>query len=128
MLTWTIDARGLAEAHYANFGRGRYSVTRSHGPRPYLARWHRYRDRENYSKLLGGAPTLEAAKEVCEHHAARIVGAIAMPFARLYDQHAEECVRSAEKAEDPKRRALLLQLADEWRRDADKLRQQAARK
>jgi hypothetical protein len=52
----------------------------------------------------------------------------AMPFARLYDQHAEECFRSAEKAEDPKRRALLLQLADEWRRDADKLRQQATRK
>jgi hypothetical protein len=37
-----------------------------------------------------------------------------MPLARLYDQHATECARSAEKAEDPKRRALLLKIADEW--------------
>jgi hypothetical protein len=49
-----------------------------------------------------------------------------MPLARLYDQHAEECTRSAEQTEDAKRRALLLKLAAEWRRDADKLREQAA--
>jgi hypothetical protein len=47
----------------------------------------------------------------------------AMPLARLYDQHAEECARSAEQTENPGRRALLLKLAAEWRRDADKLRQ-----
>jgi len=50
-----------------------------------------------------------------------------MSLARLYDQHAEECTRSAEKTEDAKRRALLLKLAAEWRRDADKLRAQAVR-
>jgi hypothetical protein len=48
-----------------------------------------------------------------------------MPLTRLYDQHAEECVRSAEQTNNPGRRALLLKLADEWRRDAQKLRQRA---
>ena len=48
-----------------------------------------------------------------------------MPLARLYEQHADECVRSAETAEDPNRCALLLKIADEWRRDAERLRQQA---
>jgi hypothetical protein len=48
-----------------------------------------------------------------------------MPLARLYDQHAEECFRSAEQTNNPGRRALLLKLADEWRRDAQKLRQRA---
>jgi hypothetical protein len=50
----------------------------------------------------------------------------AMPLlASLYDQHADECARAAEQAEDPNRRALLLKIADEWRRDAERLRQQA---
>jgi hypothetical protein len=49
----------------------------------------------------------------------------AMPLARLYEQHADECVRSAGTAEDPKRRALLLKIADDWRRDAQRLRQEA---
>jgi hypothetical protein len=48
-----------------------------------------------------------------------------MLLARLYEQHADECARAAETAEDPKRRNLLSKLAHEWRRDADKLRQQA---
>ena len=48
-----------------------------------------------------------------------------MPLARLYEQHAEECARSAEQTEDPNRRALLLKLADQWRHDAQRLRQQA---
>jgi hypothetical protein len=48
-----------------------------------------------------------------------------MSLARLYDQHAEDCARSAEHTEDAKRRALLLKLAAEWRRDANRLRQQA---
>jgi hypothetical protein len=37
---------------------------------------------------------------------------------RLYKQHAEDCVRSAEKTDDPGRRELLLKLADEWRQAA----------
>jgi hypothetical protein len=49
-----------------------------------------------------------------------------VPLARLYEEHAEECARSAEQTEDPNRRALLLKLADQWRRDAQRLRQQAA--
>ena len=47
-----------------------------------------------------------------------------MPLARLYEQHAEECARSAETTDNPARRALLLKLADQWRRDALRLRQQ----
>ena len=43
-----------------------------------------------------------------------------MLLARLYEQHADECARAAETAEDPKRRDLLSKLAHEWRRDADK--------
>jgi hypothetical protein len=46
-----------------------------------------------------------------------------MPLARLYDRHAEECARASEQTEDPKHRALLLMLADQWRQDAQRLRQ-----
>jgi hypothetical protein len=42
----------------------------------------------------------------------------------LYKQHANDCARAAETAEDPKRRDLFDKLADEWRRDAQRLRQQ----
>jgi hypothetical protein len=45
----------------------------------------------------------------------------AVPLAQLYEQHADDCARSAEQTEDPRRRAF----ADEWRRDAQKLRQRA---
>jgi hypothetical protein len=48
-----------------------------------------------------------------------------MPLAHLYEQHAEECVRSAETTDNSGRRALLLKIADEWRHDAQRLRQQA---
>jgi hypothetical protein len=47
-----------------------------------------------------------------------------VPLASLYEQHAEECARSAETTDNPARRALLLKLADQWRRDAQRLRQQ----
>jgi hypothetical protein len=50
-------------------------------------------------------------------------GGSAMPLARLYDLHAEECDRAAEEAEDPGRRALLINLAREWREAAQALRQ-----
>jgi hypothetical protein len=81
MLRWTVDTSdAVAEedaTHYANFGRGRYSVTRSHGSEPWFqARWHRWRRVATHSKIIGSAPTLEAAKEVCKHHAAGIVAAI----------------------------------------------------
>jgi hypothetical protein len=48
-----------------------------------------------------------------------------MPLASLYEQHAEDCVRSAEDTDGSNRRTLLLKLAEDWRRDAQKLRQQA---
>ena len=51
-----------------------------------------------------------------------------MPLPNLYEQHADDCVRSAERTDNPTRSALLLKVAAEWRRDADKLRQQATRK
>jgi hypothetical protein len=48
-----------------------------------------------------------------------------MPLARLYEQHAVECTRAAEQGEDPNQRAMLLRIADEWRRDAQRLHEQA---
>jgi hypothetical protein len=42
-------------------------------------------------------------------------------LAQVYEQHSEECIRSAAKTDDPKRRALLLKLAGEWREDAKAL-------
>jgi len=44
-------------------------------------------------------------------------------LARLYDRHAEDCVRSAEKMDNPGHRAMLLKAAVEWREAAQKLRQ-----
>jgi hypothetical protein len=44
-----------------------------------------------------------------------------MDLVRLYEQHAEDCVRSAEKTNIPERREMLLKLADEWRQAALKL-------
>ena len=47
-------------------------------------------------------------------------------LAQIYEEHAEECVRSAARADDPKRRDLLLKLASQWREDAQALRRGAA--
>ena len=44
-------------------------------------------------------------------------------LAQLYDLHAEECVRSAEQTDDPKRREMLIKLAMQWRQEAQTLRQ-----
>jgi hypothetical protein len=41
----------------------------------------------------------------------------------LYDLHAEECARAAEKTDDPKRREMLVKLAMQWRQEAQTLRQ-----
>ena len=51
---------------------------------------------------------------------------LAMPtLAQIYEQHAEECIRTAAKMDDPKRRDLLLKLASQWREDAQALRRGA---
>jgi hypothetical protein len=44
-------------------------------------------------------------------------------LAQLYDLHAEECVRSAEQTDDPKRHEMLIKLAMQWRQEAQALRQ-----
>src|SRR5262245_60652407 len=36
-------------------------------------------------------------------------------LASLYDHHAEDCLRSAEKIDNPEHRAMLLKAAAEWR-------------
>ena len=41
---------------------------------------------------------------------------------QLYEYHAEDCIGSAGKTDDPKQRDLLLNLASEWREDAERLR------
>ena len=46
-------------------------------------------------------------------------------LAEVYENHAEECLRSAAEADDPKQRALMLKLASAWREDAEALRRGA---
>jgi hypothetical protein len=43
-------------------------------------------------------------------------------LAQIYEEHAEECLRSAVRADDPKRRDMLLKLASAWREDAEALK------
>jgi hypothetical protein len=43
-------------------------------------------------------------------------------LADIYEAHAEECIRSAAKTDDPKYRDMLLKLASAWREDAEELR------
>ena len=45
-----------------------------------------------------------------------------MTIADLFDQHAEACMKTAERTDDPVRRLLLLQMARDWQRDAVALR------
>jgi hypothetical protein len=67
VLIWTVSVSG---SHYADFGRGRYSVARTHGRVPrFVARWHRNRGAFTQGQNITGAPTLEAAKAACERHA-----------------------------------------------------------
>ena len=48
---------------------------------------------------------------------------LTMPtLAEVYEDHAEDCIRAAARAEDPKRRDVLLDLAVKWRKDAQALR------
>jgi hypothetical protein len=44
-------------------------------------------------------------------------------LAQIYEEHAKECIRSAARADDPKRRDMLLKLASAWREDAEALKQ-----
>jgi hypothetical protein len=44
-------------------------------------------------------------------------------LARLYDLHAEDCARTAEKVDNPNHRAMLLKAAEEWRQAAQARRQ-----
>ena len=44
-------------------------------------------------------------------------------LAEMYEEHAKECIRSAARVDDPKRRDLLLKLASAWREDAEALKQ-----
>jgi len=47
----------------------------------------------------------------------------AMPtLADIFEVHAEECLRSAERTDDSKHRDLLVKLASQWREDAQALR------
>ena len=46
-------------------------------------------------------------------------------LADIYEEHAEECTRSAARTDDPKRRDMLLKLASAWREDAEALRRGA---
>ena len=46
-------------------------------------------------------------------------------LAQVYEQHSEECIRSAAKTDDPKQRVLMLKLAGEWREDAKELQRVA---
>jgi hypothetical protein len=45
-----------------------------------------------------------------------------MDLARLYELHADECARSAEKIDNPGHRTMLLKAAAEWRKAAQELR------
>ena len=49
-------------------------------------------------------------------------GGLPATLADIYEEHAEECIRSAARADDPKRRDMLLKLASAWREDAEALR------
>ena len=46
-------------------------------------------------------------------------------LAQVYENHAEECLRAAAKADDPRQRALMLKLASAWREDSEALRRVA---
>jgi hypothetical protein len=48
--------------------------------------------------------------------------AVMPTLAQIYEEHAEECIRSASKTDDPKYRDMLLKLASAWREDAEELR------
>jgi hypothetical protein len=52
----------------------------------------------------------------------RIGTSLMATLAQIYEEHAEECLRTAARMDDPKRRDLMLKLANQWREDAKALR------
>jgi hypothetical protein len=44
-------------------------------------------------------------------------------LARLYELHAEDCVRTAAKIDNPRHREVMIKLAEEWRQAAQERRQ-----
>ena len=48
------------------------------------------------------------------------------PLRKLYQYHADDCLRVAELAEDPRQRELYLKLASEWIEAAETLGVDAA--
>src|SRR4051794_27450794 len=60
LLTWTVSDKG---DHYADFGRGRYSVARTHGRVPrFVARWHRSRGPVTQGQNITGATTARSSQ------------------------------------------------------------------
>jgi hypothetical protein len=43
-------------------------------------------------------------------------------LAQLYDHHADECALAAARTDNPRHRAMLIKLIDEWRQAAQQLR------
>ena len=48
----------------------------------------------------------------------RIGTSLMATLALIYEEHAEECLRTAARMDDPERRDLMLKLASAWRKDA----------
>jgi hypothetical protein len=70
--TWEIS-RGV---HHADFGRGRYSVARTHGRVPrFVVRWHRSRGPFTEGKNITGRPALMLLRFV-EHSKLPVAGKI----------------------------------------------------
>jgi hypothetical protein len=73
LLTWTVSDSGV---HHADFGRGRYSVARTHGRVPrFVARWHRSRGPFTEGKNITGRPALMLLRFV-EHSKLPVAGKI----------------------------------------------------
>jgi hypothetical protein len=63
--------------------------------------------------LSDQGPTSRACRSQCEEKAPPAAGP-------SHDRYAEECARAAEQTDDPRHRALLLKLAEEWRKPCGK--------
>jgi hypothetical protein len=73
LLTWTVSDGGV---HHADFGRGRYSVARTHGRVPrFVVRWHRSRGPFTEGKNITGRPALMLLRFV-EHSKLPVAGKI----------------------------------------------------
>jgi hypothetical protein len=88
LLTWTVSDRG---DHYADFGRGRYSVARTHGRVPrFVARWsphsqsvHSGPEHHGRADARSSQGCLRAARRAADRHALTSAAANQGAFARL---------------------------------------------